>query len=306
MPDPQPNDELDLDDYDEFQFLEGHARWAGLEWKERPSVSRVNRSVNGRTVSFLRWGIEDPELVLLHGAGQNAHSWDTFAMAVERPAIAIDLPGHGHSDWRPDQDYSPAANALAVGEILELAAPRARTIVGMSLGGLTAIRLAASNRPAVVSLVLIDITPSPPLLDLATSSTPIGLLAGPRQFESWQGVVDVVHGRMPHRDRESIIPGVRHNVVKLDDGRWGWRYDRFGSEDSPRPDFESLWDDLATADVTLMLVKGGHSEIVTETALTEFRRRLPTARIEVIAESGHSIQSDTPVELAALVNGFIG
>ena len=146
MPDRQPNDELDLDDYDEFQFLEGHAQWAGLEWNEQPSVTRGNRSVNGRTVSFLRWGIEDPELVLLHGAGQNAHSWDTFAMAIARPVIAIDLPGHGHSDWRSDQDYSPTANALAVGELLELEAPRARTIVGMSLGGLTSISLAASSR----------------------------------------------------------------------------------------------------------------------------------------------------------------
>ena len=177
----------------------------------------------------------------------------------------------------------------------------------MSLGGLTSIPLAASSRSAVGSLVLIDITPSPPVLELATSSTPIGLLAGPRQFESWQGVVDAVHGRMPHRDRESIIPGIRHNVVKLDDGRWGWRYDRLGSEGSSGPDFASLWDDLATAPVNLMLVKGGHSEIVSEAAFDRIPGAdCPRPGSRSSLRVATRVQSDAPVELAALVNGFIG
>ncbi len=53
----------------------------------------------GRKVSALVWGSEPPEMVFLHGGGQNAHTWDTVALALGVPLVAVDLPGHGHSDW---------------------------------------------------------------------------------------------------------------------------------------------------------------------------------------------------------------
>jgi esterase len=177
--------------------------------------------------------------------------------------------------------------------------------VGMSLGGLTSIRLASLSPQLVRSLVLIDITPAPPLIDDSSSATPIGLLAGPRQYESWQSIVDAAHAHMPHRDRDSIIPGVRHNVKLLHDGRWGWRYDDLTSGGRSRADYQRLWDDLTTAEMDVRLVKGGRSGIVSDAALAELRRRVPAARIEVLPDSGHSIQSDAPVELATLVNDFL-
>ena len=36
----------------------------------------------------------------MHGGAQNAHTWDTVALALDRPLVAVDLPGHGHSDGR--------------------------------------------------------------------------------------------------------------------------------------------------------------------------------------------------------------
>ena len=54
-----------------------------------------------RTLSALVWGTDDPQLVLLHGGAQNAHTWDTVALALGRPLVAIDLPGHGYSGPAP-------------------------------------------------------------------------------------------------------------------------------------------------------------------------------------------------------------
>ena len=59
----------------------------------------MDTEVGGRTVSALVWGDAPAELVLIHGGGQNAHTWDTVALALDRPLVAIDLPGHGHSSW---------------------------------------------------------------------------------------------------------------------------------------------------------------------------------------------------------------
>ena len=66
------------------------------------------------TSSAIVWGDGDPEVVFLHGGGQNAHTWDSVVLALGRPALAIDLPGHGRSDRRDDRNYSPWHNAVAV------------------------------------------------------------------------------------------------------------------------------------------------------------------------------------------------
>ena len=85
--------------YDEFSYFHENAAEYGLPFDGPPVVSRERVEVEvGRALSALRWGSGDPELVLLHGGAQNAHTWDTVALALDRPLLAIDLPGHGHSD----------------------------------------------------------------------------------------------------------------------------------------------------------------------------------------------------------------
>ncbi len=82
-------------------------------------------------------------MVFFHGGGQNAHTWDTVIVGLGVPALAVDLPGHGHSAWREDGDYSPQHNAAAIEPVIKALAPDAELVVGMSLGGLTAIGLGA-------------------------------------------------------------------------------------------------------------------------------------------------------------------
>lgn len=67
---------------------------------------------------------------------------------------------HGHSAWREDGNYSPQLNSETLAPVLRELAPGAEFVVGMSLGGLTAIRLAAMAPDLVGELVLVDVTPS--------------------------------------------------------------------------------------------------------------------------------------------------
>ncbi|MEJ7561933.1 MAG: hypothetical protein WKF45_05340, partial [Ilumatobacteraceae bacterium] len=86
-------------EYDEFAYFHENAAEFGLAFDGPPMVRRVWVEVEpGRHLSALHWADGSPELVLVHGGAQNAHTWDTVALALDRPLLAVDLGGHGHSD----------------------------------------------------------------------------------------------------------------------------------------------------------------------------------------------------------------
>src|SRR6516162_5070446 len=182
----------DADDYDEFGMLGDNAAEAGLALSTIPPVTRTSTTLaDGQTVSALAWGDAQPELVLLHGGGQNAHTWDTVALALGRPLLAVDLPGHGHSGRRQDRDYGPWRNAEAVAAVIDQAAPAARAVVGMSLGGATLIRLAATRPDLVRRAVIVDVTPNSGVRSRAMSQAERGavaLVSGPPSYDSFEAM----------------------------------------------------------------------------------------------------------------------
>src|SRR4051812_28099751 len=71
-------------EYDEFGLFHENAEEFGLPYDGPPVVRRVSVELEpGRHLSGLVWGNGQPELVLIHGGAQNAHTWDTVAMALD-------------------------------------------------------------------------------------------------------------------------------------------------------------------------------------------------------------------------------
>ncbi len=109
-----------------------------------------------------------PVAVLLHGTGATAGSWDVVAasLAARRTVLAVDLRGHGASS-RPGA-YSIGLMAADVAALLDSVGGAAVDLVGHSLGGLVALRVAVGRPDRVRRLVLEDVgmpharRPSPP------------------------------------------------------------------------------------------------------------------------------------------------
>jgi pimeloyl-ACP methyl ester carboxylesterase len=297
--------------YDEFGlFHENAAEW-DLPF-ERPPVVRRERVefAPGRSLSALVWGDGPPEFVLLHGGGQNAHTWDTVALVLGRPLVAIDLPGHGHSDSMPDVFFSPQEFASSVATAIRTLAPDARAVVGMSMGGLTAIALAGSAPELVRALMLVDVVPSINKERVA----PIGeFLNGPESFASFDEILARTVQFNPTRTESSLRRGVLHNAVERDDGTWVWRHQRHWS---PRtevaqgapvvPDYNSLWDALAGVEVPTILIYGTTgASIIDDDALAELESHRPGTTAIAVADAGHSIQGDQPLILAQVMTDFL-
>ena len=295
--------------YDEFSMFRDNAEEVGLRYDGPPTVRRVGVPLpDGRSLSALVWGDGDPEIVLLHGGAQNAHTWDTVALALGRPLVAIDLPGHGHSDWRDDHRYSPRSSADDVAVAVEQLAPAARLVVGMSLGGMTAFCLASGHPKLVQKLAIVDVTPG---TDHAKAEPIIAFIDGPERFESFDEILQRTIQFNPTRSESSLRRGVLHNAAEQPDGSWSWRYDRFRpeslSEDGKEGaiDFGNMWDDVSAITAPILLLRGGTSPVVGDEDIEEFKRRQPSGQVVVVEGAGHSIQGDKPLKLAKLLENFL-
>lgn len=293
--------------YDEFgMFHENAAEW-DLPYDGPPVVSRVSSAMpDGRHISGLRWGAEPADVVLIHGGAQNAHTFDTVALALVRPSYVPDLPGHGHSDSpAPGVGTSPWANAADLALGIDEHAAGARLIVGMSLGGLTAIALAELRPDLVSRLVLVDITPG---VTGEKAKAIHDFVRGPATFPSFEELLARTMEFNPTRSESSLRRGILHNATQLEDGSWVWRHRRdeytaMGDTDSPedRPDITSLWNVLGAVRAPVTLVRGTRAQsVVGDDDTAELLRRRPDA-VVIEVDAGHSVQGDQPIELAGII-----
>lgn len=292
--------------YDELGLFHENAAEAGLAWHGPPAVRRVEVDLGGgRTLSALRWGTDEPQAVFLHGGGQNAHTWDTVALALDRPMLAVDLPGHGHSgDVDANRPVGPRSFAEDVAVMVRAQAPEADAVIGMSLGGLTAVQLAVVAPELVRRLVMIDVTPG---ADREKASDVVAFLAGPESFASFDEILERTMAFNPTRSESSLRRGILHNAVQRDDGRWVWRHQRTHLAEGQQADvdFAAMWNDLARVDVPLLLALGDRSPVVDDDDRAMFAERQPDAEIVTVADAGHSIQGDQPLVLAEHLARFL-
>ncbi|MGH9213342.1 MAG: alpha/beta fold hydrolase [Acidimicrobiales bacterium] len=290
--------------YDELGLFHENAAEFGLPYDQPPTVRREAVEVGpGRRMSALVWGDQAPELVLLHGGAQNAHTWDTVALALHRPLVAVDLPGHGHSDNPSNARLDVRTNGEDMACAVRSLAPEARGVVGMSLGGITALALAEHAPELVRAVVLVDITPG---VTGGGAESIRAFVDGPPSFASFDEILARTIQFNPTRSESSLRRGILHNAVQQEDGTWVWRHARFQDVERMRePNFGQLWDAVATLEVPLMLVRGADSPVVDDAQEAELLRHLPDARVEHVEGAGHSVQGDRPVELAALIDDFL-
>jgi pimeloyl-ACP methyl ester carboxylesterase len=291
--------------YDEFGLFHENAEEVGLLLDRAPTVRRERvPTPSGPAISALVWGDGPPEMIFLHGGAQNAHTWDTVALALDRPLVALDLPGHGHSEWRDDKDYRPQVMASDIAHVCETLAPDAEVLVGMSLGGLTAVVVVAENPHVAPRLAVVDVTPG---VNRDKAKDIIDFVSGPEQFDSFDEMLERTIQFNPTRSESSLRRGVLHNAVQRDDGKWTWRWDlpdpsRFVDLEGR---FADLWEAVEAVSGPMLLVQGGNSPVVDDDDITELRRRQPSVRHVVVDGAGHSVQGDQPLELASLLTDFV-
>jgi pimeloyl-ACP methyl ester carboxylesterase len=251
-----------------------------------------------------------PPVVFLHGGGQTRHAWGGTAAALARDgrlAIALDLRGHGESDWAPgDAPYRLerfAADLRAV--IAQLGRPPA--LVGASLGGLTSLLAVGETEvPIATAAVLVDIAPriEPEGAKRITSF----MVGRPDGYASLEEVADAIADYTQQRSRPRDLESLKKNLRLGENGRWHWHWDpRFMGADGPAEivDRRRLFAAARRLAFPTLLVRGRESDILSDEGVREFLSHLPNAQYVDVGGAGHMVAGDRNDAFTEAVRGFL-
>jgi len=248
---------------------------------------------------------EAPTLLLLHGLTSHARTWDAVATALADRfhVLALDLRGHGESDWAPRYSYDVCAD-----DVEQFAAQLQLhhfALLGQSLGAEVAYAYAGRAPQELTRLVLVDRGPgSIPAAALAALLAQTGtraqeLFANPET--PIQAAAALARPRAVAGTREFVA----HNLVQGTDGRWRWRYDAAGlALATVRPEAD-LWAWLAQIRCPTLIVRGAESPILSREHAEQMVRAIPTARWTEVPESGHGVHVDNLAGFLEVVRPFL-
>ena len=251
---------------------------------------------------------EHPTIVMLHGGGQNRHSWHkTGQILADRGyhVIALDTRGHGDSDRAPNADYAiETLTADAVAVIDAIGRPVA--LIGASMGGLTGILVADEAGPQrVTKLVLVDVVPryekdgSARIRDFMFSH-----IDG---FDTLEQAADAVAAYLPHRAKPRSPEGLKKNL-RLRDGRWYWHWDpalMTKPGDDPALRTEKIEAAAMGLQIPILLIRGKLSDVVSAEGVADFLSKVPGARLVELSDAGHTAAGDDNDAFSAAVVEFV-
>jgi non-heme chloroperoxidase len=220
--------------------------------------------------------------------------------------VTVDLRGHGDSDWDPQGRYDLDDFVGDVHRIAEtLGEPP--VFVGASLGGMTAL-VAAGETPGLArALVLVDI-----VIDVEESGIERiheFLTAHRDGFPDLESVALAIEAYNPLRKRRRNLDGLRKNVRQRPDGRWYWHWDpavvEIDDEPRRRADPERLRAAARGLREPVLLVRGRHSDVVSEAGLARMRELLPEAQVARAGGAGHMVAGDDNDVFMEALGGFL-
>ena len=261
--------------------------------------------------------------LFVHGLEGSSRNWtDLIDLLRNRLACeAMDLPGFGDSPPRPDGRYSIAALAQTVIALIRKRRRGPVHLVGNSLGGAVAVKVAATRPDLIRTLTLISpaLPDLRPRLDLVRFPV-VGLpRLGPRLIRQYQAALP------PERRVAAVIATCYSNPGLYPQARFAAEVAELGRRDSLeyaaaalmgsaralsaeflRKGRHSPWRDVARITAPSLVIYGQHDRLVDPRAAGRAAHVFADARIVVLPRTGHVAQMERPGLVAAEIGILLG
>lgn len=271
----------------------------------------------GVRLHYSRWRGGERAILVLHGGGQTRHAWEESCQHLgDRgyDVTALDLRGHGQSDWAPDQAYALMDFGADVVEVLPQLGWTRAALLGFSLGGLISLHLAARRPDVAAALILVDVAPR---LETEGVRRIRDFMTRHESFGSIDEVVAALREYNPNRPPDSIKPeSLMRNLRTRPDGRLEWHYDKYFRTPAPTPEgqvrsriggltHEELLEDARRVAVPTLVVRGAMSDVLSDEGVQELLAAIPHAEAATVDRAGHQVAGDRNDAFLVAVTPFL-
>ena len=241
------------------------------------------------------------------GLTRNARDFEDVAqrLAGKRRVIAVDLRGRGESDPAPDPlSYVPPVYLQDLGALIVAQALPPVVLIGTSLGGLLAMLLSLTMRPALAGVLLNDVGPDLGAEGMARIRSYVGMA---QSFASWDAAARAIaanhEGAFPDYTQQDWLAWA-HRMCREADGAIVFDYDMRVAEPfklpPPEPAFD-LWPAFETLlGLPALLVRGERSDVLEAETASEMVRRVPTMEFLTLPRVGHAPTLEEPEAVMAI------
>lgn len=267
----------------------------GME--RQKNIAKVIK-IKGHRIWYQDIGQGQP-ILFLHGLGSNSLSWlMTVPMFCQQyRVIAIDNIGHGRSD-KPDLDYKITDFVNYVEGFLDTLNLKEIYIVGNSLGGWIAARLALRRPELIKRLVLVCSAGLQPWPELREKLEKVKF--APRTISETRSMLSLCfYNKVQYVNQVSVVISYllrnlesNHKTVErvlasaLDPNEW-------------------LDDKLTKIRAETLVLWGQHDELMPIEFARQFATNIPNAKLEIISNCGHVPQIERPKEFNQLLKNFL-
>jgi esterase len=261
-------------------------------------------TLNGLRIHYLDWGSEGkPPLIMLHGIGRVAHSFDHIAPRFQGSyhVIAMDMRGHGDSDWSPEGAYLVEDYVKDLEAFVNRLDLHGVILLGNSTGGRVVQVYAGMHPERVARLVVEDVGPQ------RTNEIASGFARRVEQEDKgWASEDELVASLMRSGGRvsEELQRNYAHfGSKRREDGRLVWKRDPNLVKGFVQTD---LWRFVSKIQCPTIYILGGASSIVPPETQKQLKDTLPDCKIVIMPGLGHYPHQEAPAEYIRLVKEFLG
>ncbi len=260
--------------------------------------------VNGLRIHYLDWGgTGKPPLLLLHGIGRVAHTFDPVASHFNESyhVMAVDLRGHGDSSWDPEGAYLVEDYVKDIEELASELGLSNLVLWGNSTGGRVAQVFAGRNPGLVAAVIVEDVGPERPR-EVANNVTSRIQKEDEKGWESEEALFAELKASNPRTGDEVFRSLAHFGSKRRADGRVIWKRDPAIAKGFVPT---QLWDSVRQIRAPILYVLGGRSTIVPPETQERLKKTLPPVQIVTMPDLGHYPSEESPEDFLKIVDRFL-
>lgn len=244
-------------------------------------------------------------VVCLPGLARTTADFDMLALALahgrpKRRVIAIDSRGRGQSQYDPNpENYNVSVELADVVTVLTALEIGQAVFVGSSRGGILTMLLAAAKPTAITGAVLHDIGPVIEPQGVARIKAYVGKLRQPNTFAEGAEILRrLFEAQFPKLTAEQWLAAAER-MWRVQNGQLAVTYDvqlarTLAELDSAHP-LPTMWKEFdALADVPILVIRGGNSDILSTATVAEMQAHHPDLKLVEVPDQGHVPLLDEP------------